>query len=481
MPVGKKRQNNTVLNTLITFVALFIVAAVIAVIFYVKSEEHKTNAADLQSKMDEMATKSELRKIGTIVGAKDRKKSRLGTMVEYLDRTTTLILGSQPEDTSAEVKIDAINKKVKEALASLAKEELADKGIKLETVGLVPITEKLTAKLNDTKQSELAIKAQHKQLQDKFDDAMAAGFEKEQALLAEKEKYQQQFKTIEENYSELKIMMEQTSEQQVQTLMTQLEEERTNRNKTNKELLKTQAELKIAQNRMRRSQEKLQTLVPPPDSEVAAYKHDGKVILIDRGSKTVHLNIGSRDHVYRGLTFSVYDKSAPIPKNGKGKAEIEVFDIGKNISIARIIKSDVRRPVILDDIIANLIWDSTKMNVFVVSGRFDLDGDSYSDYNAVEKITALIEKWGGRVSDDVSIDTDFLVLGLPPKTIKKPTFEQMEVDPMAMEKYERSLQKLERHKEAKKQAEILSIPVFNTERFLYFVGYKKQSGSAGAF
>ena len=119
-------------------------------------------------------------------------------------------------------------------------------------------------------------------------------------------------------------------------LMTQLEEERTARKRLNQQLLKTEAELAIAEERMKRAQEKLHELVPPPDSEIAAYQPDGKIILIDKSAKIVHINLGSEDHVYRGLTFSVYDKNMPIPKDGEGKAEIEVFNAGKNISAYRI-------------------------------------------------------------------------------------------------------------------------------------------------
>jgi hypothetical protein len=57
----------------------------------------------------------------------------------------------------------------------------------------------------------------------------------------------------------------------------------------------------------------------------------------------------------------------------------------------------------------------------------------------------------------------------------------MEADPMAMEKYEASLQRLTSYKEVQTQARTLSIPVFNLERFLYFIGYKTQSARPGAF
>ena len=621
------------LYTVITFVGLFIVSTVLAVIFYLQAEKHRTEAVTLQSQMDELANSAELRKIGAIVGAKQPRKSRLGTMVDYLDGTVSLIIGGLPEDTSAEVKVDTTNRKVKDILELLAQQHLAVEpnvptnenvepnvptnelvellanqqfsavtedfnetlknelppekleeawkatidqmgpfkrqiGLRTEkqadydvvsvtcefekgaldvkiayngekqvaglfivptpaevlesykqtpelltqqtpqtpqplqpaqppdferqqqpyieiddpnTIGLVRVVEKLKAKLDNTTNAALVFQEQLERQKNLFDDAMKATSEKEQTLLAEKEKYQQQVNEIKKDYNDLKTMMQQTSEQQVQTLMAQLDEERDNRKKLSRQLLKTEAELTTAEERIKRAQEKLHALVPSPDSEIAAYKPDGKIILIDDAAKIVHLNIGSDDHVYRGLTFWVYEKNMPIPKDGKGKAEIEVFNVGKNISTARIISFNAKKPIIVGDIVANLIWDSDKTNVFVVAGEFDLNGDGKIDYEAVDKIKALIEKWGGKVADEISIDTDFLVLGTTPTVRKKPTFEQMEVDPMAMEKYEASLKKLTSYKEIQARAQTLSIPVFNLERFLYFIGYKTLSARPDAF
>jgi hypothetical protein len=621
MPAGKRQQNSAMLYTVVTFVGLFIVSTVVAVIFYLQAEKYRTKAVALQNQMDELADSTELQKIGAIVGAKQPRKSRLGTMVYYLDGTVSQIIGGLPEDTSAEVKVDTANRKVKDILESLAQQHLAiepnvpagenaepsaptnklvellanqqfsavtedfnetlkselppekleevwkatidqmgpfkkqigfrtereadydivfvtcefEKGpldvrivyndekqvaglsivstppealesyqqtpqplqpaqsadfkqqqqpyIEIDdpnTIGLVRVIEKLKTKLDDTTNAALSFQEQLERQKNLFDDAMKTGFEKEQTLLAEKEKYQQQVNEIKQDYNDLKIMLQQTSEQQVQTLMTQLDEERDNRKKLSQQLLKTEAELKTAEERIKRAQEKLHTLVP--DKEIAAYKPDGKIILVDDAANTVHINIGSDDHVYRGLTFSVYDKSTPILKDGKGKAEIEVFNVGKNISTARIISPrSAKKPIIVGDIIANLIWDSSKTNVFVVAGEFDLNGDGNPDDEAVDKIKALIEKWGGKVADEISIDTDFLVLGKTPTVLKKPTFEQTEVNPMAMEKYEARLKELASYKEIQERAEKLSIPVFNLERFLYFIGYKTLSVRPDAF
>ena len=602
MPAGRRLQSNTMLYTLITFVGLFIVATTLAIIFYVKSENHRTKATTLQSQINELATSAELQKIGTIVGATQGRKSRLGTMVDYLDTATSLILGGLPEETSAEVKVNTVNRKVKDLLKSLTEQHLdtesrvpevsinqfvellaggqfstaaerfdetmknelpADKleeawkllgsfkqqiGTRTErqldfhieivtcefdtgptdikvvynsngevsglffvptpsevlnnyqgseellgqedlnieiddpnTTGLIRIIEKLNARLEDTANEKLAIQQQLLELQNRFDDAMAVSSQKEQTLLAEKEKYQQQVEEITQNYDQLKALMEKTTAQQVQSLAEQLEKERTNSKELKQDLSKMEAEKIVYKNRMEAALKKVRELEPLPDIQVQAYQPDGKIILIDDSSKIVHLDIGSDDHVYQGLTFSVYEKNMPVPKDGSGKAEIEVFNVSKNISAARITLSEIKRPIVLDDIVANLIWDKDKTNIFVVTGEFDLNGDGNIDYGGADKIKVLIEKWGGKVADNISIKTDFLVLGEPPKVRKKPSFEEMEIDPMAMEKHEASLQKLDYYNQVQSQARDLSIPVFNAEKFFHFIGYSSQLSRAGAF
>ena len=117
----------------------------------------------------------------------------------------------------------------------------------------------------------------------------------------------------------------------------------------------------------------------------------------------------------------------------------------------------------------------------MVEGEFDLDDDGNIDNDAANKIKALITKWGGRSADSISIETDFLVLGIPPKVLRRPTLSELEMDPMATERYEASQQKLARYENVMSQSKALSIPVFNYERFLFFIGYKTQTGRAGAF
>jgi hypothetical protein len=478
MPAGKGPQNNTMLYTLITFVGLFIIATTVAIIFYVKFEEQRTIAVNAESKFDELLSKSEQRQgVGKIVGTIPRGKSGVGTINNYLDQMISLILGTPLEDTSAEAKADEANRKTKAALDALGKDDIDIK----DANGLVSVIGRLKITLNNTKKSELALQEQLEKLNKEFGAARKVNLEKEQTLLAEKDKYQQQVEDIKKQYSDLKALLEQSTEKQVQILVTQMEEERDKQKQLKQELLETESKLKRAENRMERTQEQLSQIVPPPDSEVAAFKPDGKIILIDDSTKTVTLNIGSDNKVYRGLTFTVYDRGVPIPKDGKGKAEIEVFNIEKNISTARIISSNKKNPVIAEDNIANLIWDSEKTNEFVIAGDFDINGDGQIDPDGPQKIKALIEKWGGKVTATVTIDTDFLVLGKAPEIRQKPSLEEVEVAPLIMEQYETSLKRLNQYKDVLKLATDMSIPVFNYERFLYFIGYKTQSGKPGAF
>ncbi|MHC4299844.1 MAG: BRCT domain-containing protein, partial [Planctomycetota bacterium] len=239
--------------------------------------------------------------------------------------------------------------------------------------------------------------------------------------------------------------------------------------------------LETAQNKMIQAQDKVAMIEPGPDRGVLAHELDGKVILVDDGARVVHLNIGSDEHVYPGLTFTVYDRGASIPEDGKGKAEVKVFDVAKNYSAARIVKSEINKPILQGDAVANLIWDADRTNVFVVAGEFDVDKDGQLDVDGIEKIRRLVKKWGGEMSDSITVDTDFLVIGKQPTVLRKPSLEEQEVDPRAMAKYDASLQALDRYNQLQDQARSLWIPVFTYEKFLYFVGYNSQVSQAGAF
>jgi len=478
MPAHRRKQSNAMLYTLVTFVGLFIATTTIAVIYYVKAQEHQGNFDDAQRELNSYANDRERQAVGTTIGTKQGQSSWLGTAVNYLDQAIIMVVGGTVEPTTAEVKIKNAMTKLAAAL------ELVKNHIPVtdpNSVGLVPVIQQLAAELDKAKTAEAAAKQQFADLQQQFDNANKVNLESQQNLLAEKDKLQKDVNDIKQEYDKLGALLQQTTGEQVQTLRAQLLQAQNDLKATNENLLRTKAELELAQGMMQRAQDEVGKIMPGPDREVRAYQPDGQIILIDDQSQVVHLNIGSDDHVYQGLTFGVYNRGELVPKDGKGKAEIEVFDVAKTYSAARILNSAVRKPILQGDIVANLIWDKNKSNVFVVTGDFDLTNDGRIDPNGAAKIKTLIEKWGGKVVDAISINTDFLVLGQQPEVLERPTLEQTEVDPQAPARYEASLARLNRYNELRSQAQTLWIPVFTYERFLYFIGYKGQIGRAGAF
>ncbi len=480
MAVSRTQQKSSMLSAVIALAALFLIALAIAVFLYLRSETYKKEALSLQTDISELATDAQRRNITKIVGAKKPRQTHLQAMDEYLKQAVSFIIGPAEEDSPADVKLDAATNAVDTIMAQIS-EDLAGTDAATENVGLVRVIRILKKNLDDTAETTLAIDRELQNIQILFDQAKLAEKEKEKQLHKQMHLLSQGARQVEESFDQLQLQLQDDMEQRIQTISEKLEKADQQIRAKQQQLLKTEAELKQSEQRRKYYQDQLDAIKPRPDSDVQAFKADGKILSVDSRNKIVFINIGSEDRVYRGLTFSVYDKSTPIPKDGKPKAEIEVFDVQKDVSIARVISQENKQPLMPDDIVANLIWDRNATNVFVVTGEFDFDDDGLADYDGTVKVVGLVEKWGGKVVKEISIETDFVILGKAPTILARPTHEQLEMDPMAIEKYEESLQNYEDYQRILQQSETLSIPIFNLDRFLYFVGYKTLSTTDSAF
>lgn len=499
MPPGKRRQSNAMLYTLITFVGLFIAATTVAVIYYVKAEELRTRSDDLQEQMDTLASREEARGIGGIVGAKMQGHSNLGTMVEHLNEMVRLVVGGPVPMTSAEVKVAAAAKKIapllEQAGAFIAlpvppapdpntidpNDPAEHNEIKPVQVALTSLVSDLLAKLDQTTKQRDASEEQLGTLRKRFDDAIATMEQTEQALRAQVGEYYEQVQDVKTDYNNLRVLVQQNSDERAKTLLDQLDKTRAEATQLNRDLLKAQAELNVAQGKLAGALAAVNEIKPAPDREATAFKPDGQVVLVDEASKIIHINLGSEDRVYRGLTFSVYDKGTGIPRDGVPKAQVEVLAVDRQISTARILDSQRKNPIGVGDSVANLIWDVGRQNQFVVAGEFDLDRDGVVDYDGVRKIEGLVRRWGGLVTEDVSANTDYVILGAEPTVPPEPTLVQQTNDPTAMDKYNAARRAEEHYQQIRRRAESLYVPIFNYDRFLYFTGYAGQVGKPGAF
>jgi len=482
MPAGKKQQTNTMLVALVVFVVLFIAFLITTVVLYVNIEKHKTTAKDALNQLEKIATSAEQKRYPAEVGAiPSGQKSVYGALKQYFDEMSDLVLGTTVEDTTAEIKAQTASNQAKEMLTILGQGYIDLSPSDVNNIGLLRTTQKLKESLDLLIAAKASRDNEYNKLKARFDDFQTTTNQKLQDILNEKAEYEALVTKVKSDYETIRSVLEQETDESVQMLVTDFENCKDKSVNLNKELLKTRAQLSMTEGKMNLLQSKLDRLVPSPDKAITAFEPDGKIILIDEHSGIVHLNLGSKDKVYRGLTFVVYDKSVPITSDGRGKAEIKVFDVQEEFSVAKVVGADRRNPIVLEDVVANLVWDSKKSNKFVVTGQFDLNGDGYADTDGRDKIIHLIEKWGGQVVDNVTIEVDFLVLGTEPMGLSKPTFEQIEIDPLAMQKYEKSLETQKDYNNTLEQGNTLQIPIFSLDRFFYFIGYKTESSQVGAF
>jgi hypothetical protein len=149
--------------------------------------------------------------------------------------------------------------------------------------------------------------------------------------------------------------------------------------------------------------------------------------------------------------------------------------------MARIIKSNPHNPVALDDAIANLVWSAAEPQVVVLAGAFDLNNDGFVDADATNRIAGLITGWGGVVESLVNAKTDYIIIGRKPKLPAKPTFETLDIDPLAQDRYDAAAKKLTEYLAVQEKAQALMIPMFEYNKFLYLIGYTGQIGKAGSF
>jgi len=472
MAAGRQEQSNVMLYTAITFVGLFIISAVLAVIFYIKSEDWRDKFTTSQQQLEEVATSSEVSNLGNLVGQKE-SDSRVRQLLSYIDNLYQMETGALPQETSAEAKLIELQSKYKDIVVKLPKDfGVVTEANDINKPGIFRIVELYDTKLDQKNDRITQLTTQIDNINSDFDAAKTGAMQREQELLTQLAVVRQDANSVQQSYNQLRDLMSQKADEQMQALMQQRDEAINEKNKTKQEQLETMSKLSIAQTRLQEALNKLEVLKPRPKEDVAAYQSDGHIISVDVQSNIVFIDIGSESKIYPGLTFAVYDRSAPIPTDGSSKGEIEVFNVDKNTATARITKSSKKNPIAEDDLIINLIWDSKAVNTFVVAGDFDFNGDGIVDQDGAAKIKQLVENWGGKVEDTVTIDTDYVVLGTETLAKKKPNLDDVEADPLANEKYEASVKAAENYQEVKTQAKDLYIPVFNLKRFLNFTGYE---------
>lgn len=211
-------------------------------------------------------------------------------------------------------------------------------------------------------------------------------------------------------------------------------------------------------------------LAPDPSRLV-----DAHVLENPRGN-TLFIDRGQQDKIVLGMTFEVYDNAASLTPDRvtgelpRGKASIEIVNVGPSTSTGIITRQTAGRPVVRGDVIANAVYDPERTYTFLVHGVFDINGDGLPTASEADDIRRLIRSWGGTIieGDELRGDLDFLILGVqPPKPGPLPSAPPDHV----LRDWMNRNAAWAKYDELFRQATDAKIPVLNANRFFTLIGY----------
>ncbi|MHC5117251.1 MAG: hypothetical protein ACYSQY_09335 [Planctomycetota bacterium] len=223
MAARQASQSNAMLYSMITFVALFVIAAVFAVVYYVKSEDFRTQAVLAEEELQKIAKDENT--AARIVGKIKPGTTYLAEMQQVVDQLYSFILGQQPaENASAAMKFneisDEITKLNKDVLGQDVNPAIGPNG-----VALLNTIEGLKLKLDNARTEIDDLQGINEDLQIDLDNATAQVEQNRQDFLAELDQFQSSYDKTRESFENLKADMDNATAEQIETFQAKLDAE----------------------------------------------------------------------------------------------------------------------------------------------------------------------------------------------------------------------------------------------------------------
>ncbi len=198
----------------------------------------------------------------------------------------------------------------------------------------------------------------------------------------------------------------------------------------------------------------------------------GKIISVGPGQNQVYINLGRAQKLPIGLTFAVYNPQLGVGSgiSGGGKGSIVVTHVGNFASICRINHVHAGQSIFTGDLISNPVFQKKGRQFhFYVYGDFAVNGNHVATAQGRLEIVRLIKKWGGVIDHSLTSQTDFLVLGAPPAS---PSLSSAAAAlPQNKALVDARLAEQSKYSQLAAEAQRLSVPILNANRFLAMIGY----------
>jgi uncharacterized coiled-coil protein SlyX/uncharacterized protein YukE len=450
-------QRRTPPYLLISFVVLFVVATVMAVLFYNKFADAQLRYLARDAEKNQLASPEQLSS-GDIrqmiaeyqkqpAGTRQTVVAQLGAQIGTLAYAVTGLTNSTFAE--AQQDIDKTIKAIKPAVPRSLTKHMVDFNDQLG------VKDADIARLKaDKAQLEEKDKAVLKELADAKTDFEAKLKQKDQQLAS----LDQKFQNFESDHNQKLEDAKKEFLQAREELTKQKAEQADAIDQLNKKVAVVEKKLELEREKKVRGVLSTGSTARRPDGKI-------KQVVGDQG--LVYIDIGSKDRVTEDLRFTVYPITG-IPDSGAGKGVIEVTNVSDGVSECRIVEQKKDDPIVAGDLIANVVFSSLRSYNFVVEGQFDVDAAGAATPAGTKAIKDLVRRYGGQIANDVSLDTDYVILGDQPPRPRKPedTAPQEEWD-----RYQELMKAFTRYQDVKKAAEGMQIPRLGGKRFLDLVGY----------
>ncbi|MCJ7544755.1 MAG: hypothetical protein MUP47_09380 [Phycisphaerae bacterium] len=447
---------------LVTFVILFLLATAAAVLLWVQMDDLKTRNRQLEDNYRRAATVRELSNpspaVRVLLSQYDRDPQRTTVLMQQasqIDELGALITGARHGYAAAKATADQLAHAI---------------GISLGR-GLVTETREMHQELARQRGELEGLRAQNADLAEKLS-------QKDQSLAELTASFTAQTDQLRADMTALDEKVKQAHEQFVTEQQRARKELEDRRAELSMEIASKNQRIRQLETDMAAKDETIERLRAELDkkrgaggADVAARRADGKLLEVKEREDVCYINLGTKDRVVPGLTFTVYPPTG-IPESGEGKAKIVVTNAREAVSECRIVERTSSDPVIPGDLVANVAYDPQRTFVFVVDGQFDLRGKGEASSEDVKDVKLLIQQYGGQIADQVDVRTDFVVLGTQPQRPEKPSENAAQTVWAA---YEARRREFNRDQETLEAAKNMHVPILNTNRFLALIGYSKKT------
>ncbi len=440
---------------LVIFVILFVISLVTAILFYTQINAAEQKAVAAKAELDRMIKPAEANRpdIEQMKAKIPANESVIGSLYEQNQKLKTLTTG----DAAA-------------AMESVTQTLAAPEVGVVEGRTAVGVIKNLRAEVADARRQTQETADQLATARRGLDAAGAERKAAETQFDAARQKLEAQLKTLQQQQQDYSTTVS-SEQKKVEDRLMQLQSEyATSKTQAAEQDRAARQQIAILEGRI----EQLMRKHEGPGVEVdPTLFPDGKVVAFAGDPTLVYINRGRDSHMPLGMTFAVYDANAKINKDRfeelRGKATIEIIQVLKSTSLGRVVRMERGKTINEGDMIANLVYDPNVVYKFFIAGDFDIDNSGQPSTADRKRIETMVSDWGSKVAENLTYDTDFLVLGIEPKM--PDPLAAGESRPDIIEGHAQAELKYQRYQALIAEAQKYRIPVLNQNRFLALVGY----------